>query len=88
VGSELVRVSVSDTGIGIPADRLNSIFQPFVQVDSAGTQASEGSGLGLAISRDLARGMGGDLYAESTEGVGSTFALTLRTPEPGAAGGA
>ena len=72
-----VAVFVTDTGVGIPKDKLAMIFEPFVQVDSRLTRATDGVGLGLAISRDLARGMGGDLTAESTEGVGSTFTLTL-----------
>jgi signal transduction histidine kinase len=74
---EQVAVTVTDTGRGIPADRLEHVFEPFVQVDSSRTRMQEGVGLGLAISRDLARGMGGDLAAESTLGVGSTFTLTL-----------
>jgi signal transduction histidine kinase len=74
----LVRLRVSDTGRGIPADRLQAIFEPFVQVDRHQTpDGQQGVGLGLAISRDLARGMGGDLTATSTPGVGSTFTLTL-----------
>jgi signal transduction histidine kinase len=68
---------VTDTGIGIPADRIESIFDPFVQINSRLTRTEEGVGLGLAISRDLARGMGGDLTVESREGIGSTFILTL-----------
>ena len=72
-----VDVLVTDTGVGIPDDKLATIFEPFVQVDSRLTRAQEGIGLGLAISRDLARGMGGDLSARSTEGDGSTFTLTL-----------
>ena len=78
-----VRVRVTDTGIGIPADKLAAIFDPFVQVDASLTRTFEGTGLGLAISRDLARGMGGDLTVESRLGVGSTFTLTL--PGVGAA---
>jgi PAS domain S-box-containing protein len=73
----LVALHVADTGIGIPADKLAQVFEPFVQVDTSHTRPTEGSGLGLAISRDLARGMGGDLTAESEEGKGSTFTLTL-----------
>ncbi len=72
-----VAIRVHDTGIGIAADQLGRIFEPFVQVRADPTRTTEGTGLGLAISRDLARGMGGDLTAESTPGVGSTFTLTL-----------
>jgi signal transduction histidine kinase len=72
-----VCVAVTDSGIGIPADKLGSIFAPFVQVDTTHTRAREGSGLGLAISRDLARGMGGDLTVQSEAGRGSTFTLLL-----------
>jgi signal transduction histidine kinase len=70
-------LSVADTGVGIPADKLQSVFEPFVQVDASHTRRNEGTGLGLAISRDLARGMGGDLRARSVEGKGSTFTLTI-----------
>jgi PAS domain S-box-containing protein len=72
-----VRITVADTGIGVSPDKLTSIFEPFVQVNPRLTRTQDGVGLGLAISRDLARGMGGDLTVESEEGVGSTFTLTL-----------
>ncbi|MEO5815895.1 MAG: ATP-binding protein, partial [Gemmatimonadaceae bacterium] len=73
-----VRVSVSDTGRGIPADQLDRIFEPFVQVDRHRTHESQqGVGLGLAISRDLARAMGGDLAVASELAKGSTFTLVL-----------
>jgi signal transduction histidine kinase len=72
-----VRIRVRDTGVGIPADQLGRVFEPFVQVDQGLTRTQQGTGLGLAISRDLARGMGGDLTVESEPGVGSTFTLTL-----------
>lgn len=72
-----VAISVADSGIGVPEDKIDKIFDPFVQVDSKLTRAAEGTGLGLAISRDLARGMGGDIVAESALGKGSTFTLTL-----------
>ena len=76
--AETVRIVVRDTGRGIAAERLSTIFDPFVQVDRHLTPASQqGVGLGLAISRDLARRMGGALTASSTPGVGSTFTLEL-----------
>ena len=75
-------VRITDTGPGIPPDKLESIFEPFFQVDSGRTRRSEGAGLGLTISRDLARGMGGDLRARSVHGVGSTFTITLRRSRP------
>jgi signal transduction histidine kinase len=76
-----VRVSVQDSGIGIPAAQRERVFEPFVQVRSGLTREYEGTGLGLAISRDLARGMGGDLTVESEEGRGSTFTVSLRRAE-------
>jgi signal transduction histidine kinase len=82
-GASEARVRVRDTGVGIAADKLEAIFEPFVQVRAPYAPAAGGTGLGLAISRDLARGMGGDLTAESTPGEGSTFTLTL--PRAGAA---
>ena len=75
-------IEVTDTGTGIPAENLETIFEPFVQVGRTHSSAHEGAGLGLAISRDLARAMEGDLTARSEFGVGSTFTLTLPR-EPG-----
>jgi len=73
-------VRVTDTGIGIPADKLESIFEPFVQVGRTLTTPHEGTGLGLAISRDLARAMKGDITVHSTMDKGSVFELTLERP--------
>ena len=70
-------MAVRDTGIGIPAAKLERIFEPFMQVDARRTGTQAGVGLGLAISRDLARRMGGELTVESEVDVGSTFTLTL-----------
>lgn len=75
--AEWVRIVVRDTGVGIAPEKLASVFEPFVQLDQTLTRASDGVGLGLAISRDLARGMSGDLTAASVAGVGSTFVIRL-----------
>jgi PAS domain S-box-containing protein len=72
-----VRLEVSDTGIGIEPAQIGSIFEPFVQLEPALTRTTEGAGLGLAISRELARGMGGELGVTSTPGEGSTFVVEL-----------
>lgn len=77
--AESARVSVADTGIGIHADDLRRVFEPFVQLNAKDARGKGGTGLGLAISQTLARGMGGDLSVESTPGVGSVFTLTLKS---------
>jgi signal transduction histidine kinase len=77
VDDDTVRIHVRDTGIGIAPERLESIFEPFVQVDRTLSRPADGVGLGLAISRDLARGMAGDVRVSSRPGQGSTFTLVL-----------
>jgi len=77
-----MQVKVSDTGIGIPADKLEHIFEPFVQLDRGQTAGVVGTGLGLSISRDLARAMGAELAAKSTLDKGSTFTLSLPRRPP------
>jgi PAS domain S-box-containing protein len=74
---EAVEIHVRDTGLGIPPEKLASVFEPFVQVDVDLTRTAQGTGLGLAISRELARSMDGNLTAASVPGEGSTFTLTL-----------
>jgi PAS domain S-box-containing protein len=73
-----IAISVRDTGIGIPADRVNRLFQSFSQADTSMTRKYGGTGLGLVISERLAQMMGGSIYVESTEGSGSTFHITLK----------
>jgi signal transduction histidine kinase/DNA-binding response OmpR family regulator len=70
--------SVRDTGIGIPADRLDRLFQSFSQVDASTSRKYGGTGLGLAISKRLAEMMGGTMWVESVEGQGSTFHFTIK----------
>jgi signal transduction histidine kinase len=73
-----VRIHVTDSGVGIPPGDIDRVFEPFVQIDRHLTlPTQQGVGLGLSISRELARAMRGDLTLQSTEGVGSTFMLTL-----------
>lgn len=76
-GNLALSFAVRDSGIGIPANRLDDLFQPFTQADSTVTRRFGGTGLGLTISRRLAGALGGTIRAESTEGQGSTFTLTL-----------
>ena len=70
-------VSVTDTGPGIPADQLTSVFEQFHQVDSSNTKAKGGTGLGLAISKQIVEMHGGRIWAESSLGKGATFRMEL-----------
>ena len=72
-----VHLTVKDTGVGIPEDRIAALFEPFKQADSSTTRRFGGTGLGLAICRRLALAMGGDTWVESQLGEGSTFHVTL-----------
>lgn len=72
-----VRISVADQGQGIPPDKLATLFREFSQVGNPERDPSKGFGLGLSISRDLARGLGGEIAVESEAGVGSTFTVTI-----------
>jgi len=80
----LLGIDVVDTGIGIPADRLEAVFEPFTQAEGSTTRRFGGTGLGLTISRKFARGLGGDIVAHSEMGKGSVFSITL---DPGPLGG-
>jgi len=88
-GGVVLLVTVSDTGIGIPDDRLDDIFEPFTQVDGSLTRKYQGTGIGLGIVRQLAQLMGGSVCVESELGQGATFHVTVRCgiPAPPAAAG-
>jgi signal transduction histidine kinase len=72
-----IALQVQDTGIGIEPWQMGTIFEPFVQLEPSLTRTTEGAGLGLAISRELTRGMGGEITVTSTPGEGSTFTVEL-----------
>jgi signal transduction histidine kinase len=73
--ADKVVIRVSDTGIGIPADKIGRVFEPFFQVQAGTTREYPGVGLGLSISRDFARAMGGDIEIQSVPGQGSVVTI-------------
>jgi PAS domain S-box-containing protein len=79
-GTNEVHFEVSDTGIGIPQGSMHQLFQSFSQMEPSTTRFYGGTGLGLAISKNLVELMGGRIWAESEEGIGSTFHFTIRAP--------
>src|SRR5476651_2362617 len=74
-----LKFQVRDTGPGIPADRLDRLFQPFSQVDASITRRHGGTGLGLVITKRLVEAMGGEIWIESVPGAGTSFFFTLFT---------
>ena len=81
-GRDGLQISVKDTGPGIPPERMPQLFQKFTQMDASTTRRFGGTGLGLAICQQLATLMGGEVWAESVVGQGSTFVASLRLPLP------
>jgi two-component system phosphate regulon sensor histidine kinase PhoR len=77
-GMDRVRLAVADTGIGIPPEDLERIFDRFYRTDASRSRATGGFGLGLGISRDLLQAMGGSIEVESKQGTGSRFTVRLR----------
>jgi PAS domain S-box-containing protein len=86
VDTSTFTIEVKDTGTGIDASMVEAIFEPFTQAERSLTRPAEGTGLGLTISRQLARGMGGDVSVKSVVGEGSTFALVLPRARPSQSG--
>lgn len=86
--ADVVSLAVRDSGVGISPDKLEAVFEPFVQAASTLADRPRGTGLGLTISRQLARSMGGNLTVESVIGNGSTFTLSLPRAEAGVRRGA
>jgi signal transduction histidine kinase len=89
ISGDLVQIRVQDTGMGIPQDQVEKVFEPFHQVDASNKRGIGGTGLGLAISREIIEAHGGSLTASSVEGEGSVFLLTLpiKNSGPGAKAG-
>jgi len=85
LNQESVSIHVEDNGSGIPADKHEAVFEPFVQLDRGLTRTTDGTGLGLAISRGLARGMGGEILLKSNVGIGSVFTVTIPLADPASA---
>src|SRR5690606_16797845 len=79
----IICISVIDTGIGIPENELDKVFDRFYQVDGSQTRANEGTGIGLALSKELAELMRGSIYVESESGKGSSFIFSLPVQAPG-----
>lgn len=74
----VLNFKVTDTGVGIPSDRIDTIFEPYLQAAESTARTHGGTGLGLAICRDIVKLMGGDIVVDSTEGLGSTFRFNVR----------
>src|SRR5438045_9382236 len=77
VSNGFLEVRIADTGVGIPAENIEDVFEPFWQAEQTATRRTSGTGLGLSVTRKLARLLGGDVTVASRVGAGTTFLLTL-----------
>ncbi|MFL5584812.1 MAG: sensor histidine kinase, partial [Gemmatimonadaceae bacterium] len=82
VTNGFLEIRIADTGIGIPADNIEDVFEPFWQAEQTATRKTGGTGLGLSVTRKLARLLGGDVTVTSRMGMGTTFVLTLPLKAP------
>jgi signal transduction histidine kinase len=82
VSDGVLEVSIADTGVGIAAENIEYVFEPFWQAEQTATRKTGGTGLGLSVTRKLARLLGGDVTVASRMGAGTTFLLTLPMKAP------
>ncbi|MFH0925339.1 MAG: ATP-binding protein [bacterium] len=77
INKDFIQIDITDSGIGLPRNQLDKIFEKFYQVDQSNTRRYKGTGLGLAITKKILELHGGEIWAKSKKGEGSTFSFTL-----------